>query len=107
MKLLFAWLSLEHAVPAVDGQGNFGSIEETPRGPSIYRSPDDALCQDLLADLEMETVEFEDNYDETLTMPSVLPTRVPNLLVNGSTGIAVGMATNIPRIICARWLMAA
>ncbi len=81
----------------VDGQGNFGSIDGDPAAASRYTEVRmTRFASDLLADLDMETVEFEDNYDETLTMPSVLPTRVPNLLVNGSTGIAVGMATNIP-----------
>ena len=83
--------------PLVDGQGNFGSIDGDPAAAPRYTEVRmTRFASDLLADLEMETVEFEDNYDETLTMPSVLPTRVPNLLVNGSTGIAVGMATNIP-----------
>ena len=83
--------------PLVDGQGNFGSIDGDPAAAPRYTEVRmTRFASDLLADLEMETVEFEDNYDETLKMPSVLPTRVPNLLVNGSTGIAVGMATNIP-----------
>ena len=83
--------------PLVDGQGNFGSIDGDPAAASRYTEVRmTRFAGDLLADLDMETVEFEDNYDETLTMPRVLPARMPNLLVNGSTGIAVGMATNIP-----------
>jgi DNA gyrase subunit A len=81
----------------VDGQGNFGSIDGDP--PAAMRYTEirmTKLASELLADLDKETVEFVANYDDTLTMPFVLPTRVPNLLVNGSSGIAVGMATNIP-----------
>src|SRR5207253_1256419 len=81
----------------VDGQGNFGSIDgDSPaamRYTEIRMSP---LAHQLLADLEKETVDFSPNYDETELIPDVLPTRIPNLLVNGSSGIAVGMATNIP-----------
>ncbi|MDH3644266.1 MAG: DNA gyrase subunit A, partial [Gammaproteobacteria bacterium] len=81
----------------VDGQGNFGSIDGDP--PAAMRYTEirmSKIASELLADLDKETVEFVANYDDTLTMPFVLPTRVPNLLVNGSSGIAVGMATNIP-----------
>jgi DNA gyrase subunit A len=81
----------------IDGQGNFGSIDgDAPaamRYTEIRMSP---LAHALLADLDKETVDFVPNYDETEQMPAVLPARVPNLLVNGSSGIAVGMATNIP-----------
>ncbi|MCZ6856042.1 MAG: DNA gyrase subunit A [Gammaproteobacteria bacterium] len=81
----------------VDGQGNFGSIDGDPPAAMRYTEIRMArIASELLADLDKETVEFVANYDDTLTMPWVLPTRIPNLLVNGSTGIAVGMATNIP-----------
>jgi DNA gyrase subunit A len=81
----------------VDGQGNFGSIDGDP--PAAYRYTEcrmTALASELLADIGKETVDFVDNYDGKEQEPVVLPTRVPNLLVNGATGIAVGMATNIP-----------
>lgn len=81
----------------VDGQGNFGSIDGDPPAAMRYTEVRMAkIAGELLADLDKDTVEFVTNYDDTLTMPEVLPTRVPNLLVNGSSGIAVGMATNIP-----------
>jgi DNA gyrase subunit A len=81
----------------VDGQGNFGSIDGDRAAAMRYTEARMMrMAGDLLADLDKETVEFVPNYDETLSMPAVLPTRVPNLLVNGSSGIAVGMATNIP-----------
>ncbi len=83
--------------PLVDGQGNFGSIDGDP--PAAMRYTEirmSHLADELLADLEKETVEFAPNYDDSLKEPTVLPSRVPNLLVNGSSGIAVGMATNIP-----------
>ncbi|NKB99692.1 MAG: DNA gyrase subunit A [Pseudomonadales bacterium] len=81
----------------VDGQGNFGSIDGDPPAAMRYTEIRMAkIAGELLADLDKDTVEFVANYDDTLTMPEVLPTRVPNLLVNGSSGIAVGMATNIP-----------
>ena len=81
----------------VDGQGNFGSIDGDPPAAMRYTEVRMAkIASELLADLDKDTVEFVNNYDDTLTMPEVLPTRVPNLLVNGSSGIAVGMATNIP-----------
>jgi DNA gyrase subunit A len=81
----------------VDGQGNFGSVDGDP--PAAYRYTEcrmTALASELLADIDRETVDFVDNYDGKEKEPVVLPTRVPNLLVNGSAGIAVGMATNIP-----------
>jgi DNA gyrase subunit A len=81
----------------VDGQGNFGSIDADP--PAAYRYTEcrlTALASELLADIDKETVDFVPNYDGKENEPTVLPTRVPNLLVNGSSGIAVGMATNIP-----------
>jgi len=81
----------------VDGQGNFGSVDGDPPAAMRYTEARMArIASELLADLDKETVEFVPNYDERLQMPAVLPTRVPNLLVNGSSGIAVGMATNIP-----------
>ncbi|HWK52157.1 MAG TPA: DNA gyrase subunit A, partial [Steroidobacter sp.] len=81
----------------VDGQGNFGSVDGDP--PAAYRYTECRMTQlasELLADIDRETVDFVDNYDGKEKEPVVLPTRVPNLLVNGSAGIAVGMATNIP-----------
>ncbi|MCC5873882.1 MAG: DNA gyrase subunit A [Gammaproteobacteria bacterium] len=81
----------------VDGQGNFGSVDGDPPAAMRYTEVRMAKLADLLlADLDKDTVNQVLNYDETLSMPEVLPTRVPNLLVNGSSGIAVGMATNIP-----------
>jgi DNA gyrase subunit A len=81
----------------VDGQGNFGSVDGDPPAAMRYTEVRMSKMADpLLADLDKETVGFVANYDETLHMPAVLPTRVPHLLVNGSSGIAVGMATNIP-----------
>ena len=83
--------------PLIDGHGNFGSIDGHPAAAYRYtESRMNRMSLDMLADIEKDTVEFEWNYDERLKMPSVLPSRFPNLLVNGSTGIAVGMATNIP-----------
>jgi DNA gyrase subunit A len=83
--------------PLVDGQGNFGSIDGDP--PAAYRYTEARLAKiahELLADIDKDTVDFVPNFDESEREPTVLPTRVPNLLVNGSSGIAVGMATNIP-----------
>ncbi|HEY6198392.1 MAG TPA: DNA gyrase subunit A [Candidatus Binatia bacterium] len=83
--------------PLVDGQGNFGSIDGDP--PAAMRYTEirmSRLADELLADLEKETVDFVPNYDDSLKEPTVLPSRIPNLLVNGAAGIAVGMATNIP-----------
>ena len=80
--------------PLADGQGNFGSIDRDPPAHQRYTEVRMArIAQDLLADLDKETVDTALNYDETLHIPEVLPTKVPNLLVNGSSGIAVGMAT--------------
>jgi DNA gyrase subunit A len=83
--------------PLVDGQGNFGSIDGDP--PAAMRYTETRLAKiahEMLADIDKETVDFVPNFDESLEEPVVLPTRVPNLLINGSSGIAVGMATNIP-----------
>ena len=81
----------------VDGQGNFGSIDGDPPAAMRYTEVRmRRLAEELLEDIEKQTVEFGPNYDETLEQPLVLPSKVPNLLLNGSTGIAVGMATNIP-----------
>ena len=83
--------------PLVDGQGNFGSIDGDAAAAMRYTEVRMAkIAHDLLADLDKETVDFSPNYDGTEDIPDVLPTQVPNLLVNGSSGIAVGMATNIP-----------
>lgn len=83
--------------PLVDGQGNFGSIDGDNAAAMRYTEARmSKLASELLADIEKETVEFTPNFDESLTEPTVLPTKVPNLLINGSSGIAVGMATNIP-----------
>ena len=83
--------------PLADGHGNFGSMDRDPPAAQRYTEVRMArITGDLLVDLDKETVDVVPNYDETLTIPEVLPTRVPNLLVNGSSGIAVGMATNIP-----------
>ncbi|MGH9578338.1 MAG: DNA gyrase subunit A, partial [Terriglobales bacterium] len=81
----------------IDGQGNFGSVDGD--SPAAYRYTEcrlDRIASDMLADIDMETVDFVPNYDGKEQEPTALPTRVPNLLVNGSSGIAVGMATNIP-----------
>jgi DNA gyrase subunit A len=83
--------------PLVDGQGNFGSVDGDP--PAAMRYTEcrmERIAGEMLADIEMETVDFVPNYDESTLEPTVLPTRIPNLIVNGSSGIAVGMATNIP-----------
>lgn len=83
--------------PLIDGQGNFGSIDGDP--PAAYRYTEcrlEEICEELLADLDKDTVDFQPNFDEKEQEPMVLPSRFPNLVVNGSTGIAVGMATNIP-----------
>src|SRR5438477_6449214 len=83
--------------PLIDGQGNFGSVDGDP--PAAYRYTEARLSRidtALLEDIDKETVDFRRNFDDTKDEPEVLPTRVPNLLINGSSGIAVGMATNIP-----------
>src|SRR5256885_16619614 len=83
--------------PLVDGQGNFGSVDGDP--PAAMRYTEcrlEKIAGELLADIDKETVVMVPNYDESTTEPTVLPTRIPNLLINGSEGIAVGMATKIP-----------
>ena len=83
--------------PLIDGQGNFGSIDgDSAAAPRYTEVRMTALAEELLKDIEKETVPFTSNYDDTLLIPQVLPARLPNLLVNGSAGIAVGMACNIP-----------
>ena len=83
--------------PLVDGQGNFGSVDDDPAAAYRYTEARmTAIAEELLADIDKDTVDFVPNFDETTSEPVVLPTRVPNLLINGSNGIAVGMATNIP-----------
>jgi DNA gyrase subunit A len=87
--------SLRHML--IDGQGNFGSVDgDSPAAMRYTEVRMSRIAHELLADLEKETVDFIPNYDESESEPSVLPTKIPNLLVNGSSGIAVGMATNIP-----------
>src|SRR5271155_4627953 len=83
--------------PLVDGQGNFGSVDGDPPAAMRYTEARlSKIAEEMLADIEKETVDFTPNFDESEKEPVVLPTQIPNLLVNGSTGIAVGMATNIP-----------
>ena len=81
----------------VDGQGNFGSIDgDSPAAMRYTEARLRKVSEEMLADLDKDTVDFQLNFDDTLTEPTVLPTRIPNLLVNGASGIAVGMATNMP-----------
>ena len=83
--------------PLVDGQGNFGSVDgDAPAAMRYTEARLTAIAVEMLADIDKETVDFEENYDGTQQQPSVLPAKLPNLLINGSSGIAVGMATNIP-----------
>src|ERR1700716_2968352 len=83
--------------PLVDGQGNFGSVDGDPPAAMRYTEARLAkISEDILADLEKETVDFIPNFDQTREEPVVLPSRIPNLLVNGASGIAVGMATKLP-----------
>jgi DNA gyrase subunit A len=87
--------SLRH--PLVDGQGNFGSVDDDPAAAMRYTEARlDGIAREMLRDLDSDTVDFQPNYDGESQEPTVLPSRFPNLLVNGSSGIAVGMATNIP-----------
>lgn len=83
--------------PLVDGQGNFGSIDgDSPAAMRYTEARLSKIAEETLSDLEKNTVDFQPNFDESLKEPTVLPTRIPNLLVNGASGIAVGMATNMP-----------
>ena len=83
--------------PLVQGQGNFGSVDDDPPAAMRYTEARlSHLAMEILRDLEKETVDFMPNFDESMKEPEVLPSRFPNLLANGSSGIAVGMATNIP-----------
>ncbi|MCX6383707.1 MAG: DNA gyrase subunit A [Actinobacteria bacterium] len=83
--------------PLVDGHGNFGSIDgDSPAAMRYTEARLSEFAEEILADLDKETVEFIDNFDATLQEPAILPAKIPNLLINGSSGIAVGMATNIP-----------
>src|SRR3989449_1660175 len=83
--------------PLIDGQGYFGSVDGDPAGAMRYTECRlSRIATDLLRDIDADTVDFEPNYDESRRQPTVLPARFPNLLVNGSSGIAVGMATNVP-----------
>jgi DNA gyrase subunit A len=82
--------------PLVDGQGNFGSIDGDPPAAMRYTEARmSKIAEEMLSDIEKETVDFQNNFDDTLKEPTVMPTRIPNLLVNGTSGIAVGMATNM------------
>lgn len=83
--------------PLIDGQGNFGSVDgDSPAAMRYTESRLQKIAEEMLADLEKETVDFAPNFDDSIQEPTVLPTKIPNLLVNGSSGIAVGMATNMP-----------
>src|SRR5690606_38428220 len=83
--------------PLIDGQGNFGSIDgDSPAAQRYTEVRMTELAEELLADIDKETIAWGPNYDDSLQIPLVLPAKFPNLLVNGSAGIAVGMATNIP-----------
>jgi DNA gyrase subunit A len=83
--------------PLVDGQGNFGSVDgDSPAAMRYTEARLKKIAEETLADIEKDTVDFQPNFDDSLSEPSVLPTRIPNLLVNGASGIAVGMATNMP-----------
>ena len=83
--------------PLVDGQGNFGSVDgDSPAAMRYTEARLSKIASEMLRDIDKETVDWQGNFDETLEEPSVLPSRFPNLLVNGSSGIAVGLATNIP-----------
>ena len=85
------------SLPLIHGQGNFGSIDGDPPAAMRYTEVRMSKITDqMLGDIEKETVSFSPNYDGSEYIPDVLPTKIPNLLVNGSSGIAVGMATNIP-----------
>lgn len=83
--------------PLVEGQGNFGSIDgDSPAAMRYTEAKLTKLAEEMLADLEKDTVDFQNNFDDSLKEPTVLPAKIPNLLLNGASGIAVGMATNMP-----------
>ena len=83
--------------PLVDGQGNFGSVDgDSPAAMRYTEARLKKMAEEMLADIDKETVDFNPNFDDSLTEPSILPTRIPNLLVNGASCLAVGMATNMP-----------
>jgi len=95
MVRLAQWWNLRY--PLVDGQGNFGSIDGDPAAAYRYTEARmTKVAEEVLADIEKETIDFKPNFDETTQEPMVLPSAVPNLLINGATGIAVGMSTNVP-----------
>ena len=95
MVRLAQWFSMRY--PLVDGHGNFGTVDGDPAAAYRYtESRMSKISMKMLADIDKDTVDFASNYDDRLKEPTVLPTRIPSLLVNGSSGIAVGMATNIP-----------
>ena len=84
-------------MPLVDGQGNFGSVDNDPPAAMRYTEARlSAVAEEMLVNIDQETVDYSDNFDGSLREPTVLPARLPNLLINGASGIAVGMATNIP-----------
>src|SRR5438045_717429 len=84
-------------LPLIDGQGNFGSMDgDSPAAMRYTEARLKKIAEELLADIDKNTVDFTLNFDDSLQEPSVLPSKIPNLLVNGSSGIAVGMATNMP-----------
>ena len=88
----------------VDGQGNFGSIDgDSPAAMRYTEARLGQMAEEMLVDIDKNTIDFTDNFDGTLKEPVVLPSRLPNLLLNGSSGIAVGMATNILRTTCVSW----
>src|SRR5512133_501584 len=83
--------------PLVDGQGNFGSVDgDSPAAMRYTEARLKKIAEEILSDIDKNTVDFQTNFDDSLQEPTVLPTRIPNLLVNGASGIAVGMATNMP-----------
>src|SRR6476661_140610 len=83
--------------PLVDGQGNFGSIDgDSPAAMRYTEARLKRIAEEMLADINKETIDYQLNFDDSLQEPTVLPTKIPNLLVNGASGIAVGMATNMP-----------
>lgn len=91
------WHRIGVRYPLVDGQGNYGSVDgDSPAAMRYTEARMAKIAEETLSDLDKNTVDFQPNFDESLKEPTVLPTRIPNLLVNGASGIAVGMATNMP-----------